>query len=227
MVVLLRFVVLLLLLTACQPVAMRDGQALKDLTVPAGAELYVIDPRASLLLVKVYKAGTLAKLGHNHVISSRDLQGEIYLTASPEQTALEIRLPVTTLDIDLPEMRRQAGAEFSGELDPQAISGTRENLLGAEQLDATNAPQIIMRSRQVSGADQSFVVTADLAFRTHINSITVPVQVEFSPQQINVSGAFRLAQTDFGLQPFSVMLGALQVQDELDIEFSIVAHRRP
>jgi hypothetical protein len=32
-----------------------------------------------------------------------------------------------------------------------------------------------------------------------------------------------LRQSDLGLTPFSVMLGALQVQDEMHIKFKIVA----
>jgi hypothetical protein len=34
-------------------------------------------------------------------------------------------------------------------------------------------------------------------------------------------------QTDLGLKPFSAMLGALQVQDEMRVRFRIVAHESP
>jgi hypothetical protein len=33
----------------------------------------------------------------------------------------------------------------------------------------------------------------------------------------------KLRQTDMGLQPFSVMLGALKVQDEITVKFTVVA----
>jgi hypothetical protein len=40
-----------------------------------------------------------------------------------------------------------------------------------------------------------------------------------------VSGELPIKQTDLGLTPFSAMLGALQVQDELRVRFRIVARR--
>jgi hypothetical protein len=40
---------------------------------------------------------------------------------------------------------------------------------------------------------------------------------------VEASGEFPLRQTDLGLTPFSAMLGALQVQDEMRISFHIVA----
>ena len=42
-----------------------------------------------------------------------------------------------------------------------------------------------------------------------------------------VSGDTSVRQTDLGLKPFSAMLGALQVQDEMRVRFRIVAHESP
>jgi polyisoprenoid-binding protein YceI len=215
--------ILLHMLIACQPSTRKSAGELAELRIPAASQVYVIDSSASLLVVKVYKAGSLAKLGHNHVISSRDLQGEVYLSEVPESSAVEIRLPVATLDVDLPEMRAAAGAAFAAELDAAAVQGTRQNLLGERQLDAVNAPRIILRSRTIEGAYPEFMLTADLAFRTHISRVAIPVSIKRTGDQLVVSGAFKLAQTSFGMEPFSVMMGALQVQDELEIEFTLVA----
>jgi hypothetical protein len=50
------------------------------------------------------------------------------------------------------------------------------------------------------------------------------VHYEQHDDQIVVSGDFPLKQTDLGLTPFSALLGALQVVDEMKIRFRIVAH---
>ena len=42
--------------------------------------------------------------------------------------------------------------------------------------------------------------------------------------QIDVSGEFPLKQSDLGLTPFSALLGALQVVDEMKVRFHLVAH---
>jgi hypothetical protein len=41
---------------------------------------------------------------------------------------------------------------------------------------------------------------------------------------VTVSGETSLRQSDLGLKPFSALLGALQVQDEMRISFRISAH---
>lgn len=230
MTVLLRIAVLLnvLALLACQPTVTRQipEAVLDKLRIAPNSTRYTIDSQASLLVVKVYRDGQLASLGHNHVISSRDLQGEIYLAESIRDTAFEIRLPVATLDIDSPALRAAAGDDFSGELDADAISGTRSNLLGEQQLDVASWPEIVLRSRAIDSAPPDFIVKVDMAFQTHISSIAVPVQLEISGDQLKVAGTFTILQTEFGMQPFSVMMGALQVRNAIDVEFHIVALAR-
>jgi hypothetical protein len=52
----------------------------------------------------------------------------------------------------------------------------------------------------------------------------VPVHYESQDGQIVVSGEFPLKQSDLGLTPFSALLGALQVVDEMKVRFRVVAH---
>ncbi len=230
MTVLLRIAVLLnvLALLACQPtVTHKIPEAVLDkLRIAPDSTRYTIDSHASLLVVKVYRDGQLASLGHNHVISSRDLQGEIYLAESIRDTAFEIRLPVASLVIDSPVLRAAAGDDFPGELDADAILGTRSNLLSEQQLDVASWPEIVLRSRSIDAEPPDFTVMVDMAFKAHISSIAVPVQMEISGDQIIVTGAFTILQSEFGMQPFSVMMGALRVRDEINVEFHIVALAR-
>jgi len=51
----------------------------------------------------------------------------------------------------------------------------------------------------------------------------LPVHVESAPGRVLVSGDFRLRQSDFGITPYSVMRGALAVQDELTVRYRLVA----
>ena len=52
----------------------------------------------------------------------------------------------------------------------------------------------------------------------------VLVRYERAGQRLVVSGDTVLKQSELGLKPFSAMLGALQVQDEMHISFRILAH---
>jgi hypothetical protein len=57
--------------------------------------------------------------------------------------------------------------------------------------------------------------------------LVVPVHYERSGATVIASGELPLRQTSLGLTPFSAMLGALQVQDEMRVRFRIVAHAAP
>jgi hypothetical protein len=51
----------------------------------------------------------------------------------------------------------------------------------------------------------------------------VPVRWQLNPGTLDLSGTLTLRQSELGLTPFSAMLGALQVQDEMHVSFHIVA----
>jgi hypothetical protein len=55
----------------------------------------------------------------------------------------------------------------------------------------------------------------------------IPLAVDAEPGEWIVSGAFRLNQTDFGIVPLSLLGGAIEVQDAIDLRFRIRAVRMP
>jgi hypothetical protein len=56
--------------------------------------------------------------------------------------------------------------------------------------------------------------------------VQVPVRIAAEGAKLTASGEFDILQTEFGIKPFSVALGALEVQDKLHIKFSVVAEKR-
>src|SRR4051812_20095970 len=55
-----------------------------------GAPVYAIDPKSSLVVIEVRRAGTLAQLGHDHVVASHDTRG--YVAPADGRADLYIRL---------------------------------------------------------------------------------------------------------------------------------------
>ncbi len=220
-------IVLACLTAACQrPVArVEPADGLAPLEPVAAARLLVIDSSRSRLLVKVYRDGRMASLGHNHVISSDALAGEVYLAPDVADSVVEVRVPVDRFVIDDPALRAEAGPDFPGELDADAVSGTRANMLGEKQLDSANWPQIILRGRIAGGQLPELELVAEVRVRDQVHAFSVPVDVAVMESSLRATGRFSLSQTELGLVPFSVMMGALQVRDTLDIEFDITASR--
>ncbi|HZC87579.1 MAG TPA: YceI family protein [Steroidobacteraceae bacterium] len=192
---------------------------------------YQIVPQASLLTVLVYRGGALASAGHNHVIASHDLSGTIYVPAAILESSFEVHVPVDTLTVDEPALRaQQPAAEFPADVPASAREGTRHNMLGEALLDAQRNPEIVLRAlrleRTVEGAADSATVLAHVqsTVRGQLRSFTVPVRYRLAGDgSLEAAGEFPLRQSELGLTPFSAMLGALQVQDEMRVSFHIVA----
>ena len=182
----------------------------------------------SLLTILVYRAGALAKAGHNHVIASHDLSGTIYVPADVMRTSFEIHLPVGGLTVDEASLRAKEGGDFSAEVPDSAKEGTRRNMLGEALLNAEQSAEIILRSERLeAGTDGQLQAHVQAEVRQTPHSLVVPVRYEMSATEVVVSGELPLKQTDLGLTPFSALLGALQVQDEMLVKFRIVARPAP
>jgi len=227
---------LALLLGGCPAHPSRPGAPAQQ-AIPAPAQRapahlgrpYDVVAGESLLTIQVYRGGPLAKAGHNHVIASHDLAGTIYIPADPMRTTFEIRLPVATLSVDEGALRAQAGQDFQAAVPDSAKEGTRANMLSPALLNAQLFPQIVLRSQSIeSGAAHGDLkVHLEAEVREALHAILAPVHYDLQSTQVTISGEMPLRQTDLGLTPFSAMLGALQVEDEMRVKFRIVARPAP
>lgn len=191
----------------------------------AGATTYRIDPQASALHILVYRGGTFARLGHNHVMSSKSLAGRVWMHRQLAQSGFEIAFPVAELIVDDPDARSAAGSEFPPEIPEADKQGTRKNMLRAEVLDAEQYPRVEVKSAKIEGTLPDLQVTARITIKQTTRDVAVPVKVTVSGDRLTATGEFAFAQTEFGMKPFSVAMGALEVKDRLDVRFTLVATR--
>src|ERR1700730_6173533 len=124
--------------TPRQPPAV--GQGVQSPRPPAGAAAYSIDSAQSELRLLVYRAGPMARLGHNHVILNRAVGGWVDAAARLESASFSLYVPVADFIVDDARARSEEGQEFSAEVPEEAKSGTRRNMLGAALLDAERFP---------------------------------------------------------------------------------------
>ena len=195
------------------------------ITVPASATPFDVDSTKSQLTVLVYRTGPLARLGHNHAITSRQVSGVVWIGSTVAASGFEIRVPVSSLVVDDPVARAAAGPEFPGAVPDDARSGTTANMQRAEVLDAERYPEIDVRAESATGTWQQAVVHATVRLKDMRRDIDVPVELHVEGGTVSASGTFQVRQTDFGITPFSVAGGAVQVADVVDVRFDITATR--
>jgi len=210
-----------LALVACAPVPPKpapsgapdlDAAYYRD-AVQRGAKVYGAEPGDSLVVVRIYRGGRLAKLGHDHVVSTRDLHGFI----DADQGRGDFYVAAESLTVDDPAQRAAAG--FESTPSESDIAGTRSNML-EKVLEADRFPFVVLRVRAV----EQGTLQGELALHGVTRQLRIPAKIDAGAEHLEVSGSFAINQTDFGIEPFSVF-GALTVQDRVDLSFTIRAGR--
>lgn len=195
-----------------------DAVALPD------APRYVVDSQASEVRVLVYRDGPLARFGHNHVIVGR-VRGEIRAGDTAAASGFRLEIPVESLAVDPPEARAEEGEEFSAPLSEPARRDTRENMLGGKVLDAPAHPSIRVESLALVGPAWGPTVTARVSLRGALRELRFPAAVARRNDLVEVIAAFRINQSEFGIEPFAALNGGLLVRDALDVRVRVVARR--
>lgn len=191
-----------------------------------GAAVYEVSSQSSQLSIQVFRGGKFSRLGHNHVMTSQQVSGRVWVHPEFARSGFELSFPVAQLVVDDAEARRAAGSEFPPDIPQSDKDGTRKNMLRAEVLDGEHYPEVKLRSAHVAGTLEAPQVTAHITIKDASRDVQVPVKLTIEGAKLSASGAFDILQTEFGIKPFSVALGALEVQDKLHIEFKIVAEKR-
>lgn len=168
----------------------------------ASAQPRAIDTEKSAMTVRVYKAGLLSALGHNHEITAPITRGVVDTTAR----AVELHVKTGALQVRDPEASDKDRAEI------------QSTMLGPEVLDAERYPEIVFRSTGAEPVGEgSWMVHGNLTLHGQTRTVAVEVR-ETGGHYVGTS---RIKQTDFEIKPVKVAGGAIRVKDTIRIEFDI------
>lgn len=215
-------------LAACSPTILteppRVAPPLPDRSVEDGVRYQVV-PADTRVYARVFRGGRLEKLGHNHIVVFNDVQGYVSVPGEQEPALFDLAVAAADVSIDPPDLRRAQGPGFEAEISDRARAGTRENMLGESILDAAAYPFVMISSTSVDGSLDAPRITMTVAIRNQTRPVTVPVSLTRDNGRLVAEGEFEILQTDFGIEPFSALGGALKVKDRIELVFTIVAER--
>jgi len=160
---------------------------------------------------------------------NRKLSGAVKLADGAGASAFWLSMPSAAFDVDDAQARAQEGADFAAAVPDDAKSGTLQNMLSAAVLDAAEFPAITVRSAAVAGtqgmeeATRTMVASVTIGVAGHESTIDVPFALQMESGRLTATGTLELRQSALGLAPYSLFLGALQVQDQMTVKFKIVA----
>lgn len=187
-----------------------------------GQPVYQIDPNASQLTVLVGRTGTLARLGHDHVLASHQIGGAVLSAADPDQARADLYVALTSFEVDPPALRAQSG--LPGQLTAEEIAQTREHML-KDVLDAEHNPWVTVHATWAADAPKDSVLLAQVTLHGVTRPVRIPVSLSQDGPRLKVSGEFGIRQSDFGLTPYSLFGCALAVEDAVRLSFNLEATR--
>lgn len=168
---------------------------------------YQLGPESGKLLVRTSRTGMGRRAGHDLVIEVTRWRGEVAISsAEPESSTVSVEV-----DIDSLEVREGlGGVKPLTDKDRADIKKTLRGILESE-----SHPKIRFASTSVTGSAESATVEGELTIRGATNPVTVEAELADG----RVRGSATVAQTRWGIKPYTAFLGALKVADEIGVEF--------
>ena len=198
-----------------------DLQAIYSELGRAGGRIFTLEPKDSVVRIYAFRAGPAARLGHNHVLSAPRFTGFFHLpTSGVANGGFDLVFRLDQLEIDNPAYRSTLGAAFSSVPSLDDIESTRQHMLGANGLQADRFPFVRIHCLQISGEAPKFAAKVQVEMHGQKRQMWLALDVEGLPDRLSVGGSFVLRQTDFGVQPYS-LLALLSVQDEVVLDFKL------
>jgi hypothetical protein len=234
---LLLFLTVSVLVTACAPtVPLQSKETTQEEGVfpesrylqaeAQGRNILRVEAAKSLVVFEVRRDGPFAKLGHDHVVASHDVEGFV----AADESKADLRVRMDQLVVDEAPLRAEAGFDTQPTADD--IAGTRRNML-VHVLEAERYPYAFIhierkdaeKAGKETGKSQA-VLNVTITLHGATKTFDVPASVEKTTSGMIVSGSMHFNQTDFGITPYAILNGAIRVQDRLDMRFRIVADKR-
>lgn len=206
----------------------------------ATAAAYRIDPEGTVLAIVTHKTGIAASLAHDHLVVAGEYDATLELDPDDlTATRFEATVPVAALVVDRHDLHERwyprlhdlgiQDAPFPDVSDKDRAK-IRKSMLSERQLDAEAHPEIhaavlriARRSERDDPAAMPFVVTLALEVRgvRVERDVDASCRVEGGRVEVEARGSFRF--TEFGIEPFSALLGAIRNADAFDVYVHLAA----
>src|SRR5712692_7723501 len=185
-----------------------------------GRPVFRVDSPESLVVIEVRRSGSLARLGHDHVVASHEVGGYV----APDEGRADLYVQLERLEVDEAALRAEAG--FDTQPTQLDIDGTRANML-VKVLEADKFPFALIRVSGVDASQREVAMSIAITLHGSTHTLQAPAQIDADADRISVTGRLSFDQTDFGITPYSLLGGAIAVKNGVDLRFRIRARRLP
>ena len=158
-------------------------------------------------------------LTHEHIVASQDVQGYILINKTTGQCRADLFVSLGKLNVDDPQLRAEAELNTTSSL--RSIANTKENML--KSIDAADFPFAQLHSSDCSEALSGKDTKVELTIHGVQQDRQLAIRMQ-PPQdeQLIIRRELSILQTEFGIEPFSIFSGLIEVEDKLDLTYKLV-----
>jgi polyisoprenoid-binding protein YceI len=172
---------------------------------------YRVGPQSGRLLVRTRRTGLGSRAGHDLTIEATRWNATVHVNPTePVRSTLTVEAEVDSFEV-------RAG---TGGVKPLSDGDRRDIKRTIDQriLHVSEFPMITFRSTEVTGSPDSFAVDGELTIMGQSHPVTVRGSLN---ENGDVHAAATVAQTLWGIKPYSAFLGALKLADDVAIEVDL------
>jgi YceI-like domain len=212
---------------------------------------YQIKNSDSLFAIVTQKEGVASGLAHDHLIVASQYDANLNLEGENIASGtFEIKIPVSGLVVDAPEMQQKWTPKIQelsvhkenfaalSESDRKKIT---DNMLDKSQLNAQQFPSIQAKIVSLKKAEGELVTahkggskatsanySAEVSFEIKGKTVvkTVPAKVQLTGSELKVTTVVPLSFTEFGIKPYSALLGAIRNGNNFHLVVDFVAEKK-
>lgn len=169
-----------------------------------------LDASDGELLLTTGVQGRAARMGHRLTIAMTRWRATVSWTGS-EPAAVELVVETDSLDV----LRGEGGVK--GLTTPEKALA-RSNAL--KSLDAGRFPEIRFWTRAIDKTDDGYRLTGQLEVRGKSREHMIALHTEDLGTAWRMSTQSTVRQTDYGIKPYSLLMGSVQVADDVSVSFT-------
>jgi polyisoprenoid-binding protein YceI len=173
---------------------------------------WTLDASDGELLIRTGVTGRAARMGHRLTIAMKRWQATVGW-AGAEPVSAELVVEVDSFEV----LRGEGGVK--------GLSGPEKALVKSNALRSLNAgryPEIRFTADTVDKTDEGYRLTGKLHIRGKSREHVIELRTEDLGEAWQMSAESGVHQTDYGVKPYSLLMGSVRVADEISVSFTAV-----
>jgi polyisoprenoid-binding protein YceI len=175
-------------------------------------DMWAVDASDGELLLRTGVKGRAARMGHRLTIVMTRWQATVSW-AGAQPVAAELAVETDSFEV----LRGEGGVK--------GLSGPEKTLVRSnalKSLDAGRFPEIRFTAEAIDKTDGGYRLTGKLHIKGKSRGHVIDLRTEDLGDSWRMSAESSVRQSDYGVKPYSLLMGSVQVADDVMVSFTAV-----